>query len=411
VAIRWVNDGRVSYQRVGALTAVCALAPTKQSTTLEALSRAVFSALTRLVSIDEDHSKDVAQYLERLQLSKRYGDLQGLSASELVGKKLEAQDIWLSNSGLRASATGAITPDVINEPVQLAIELGLVRPRGCTLVDTGKALRVATSRSAEALTSPTLDGNLFSLSPGAGFAAAYVLLDADYDFMRAAYAVAAEEGLLQRQFSRREFATHLDQACIMLRDQNARRARTRTDELALRRLTKLAESIRKAPEASTRGGARPPDKTATLRTEPYVDVGLLSRVDRFAYRYRMSVSQLAFFEALVDATDAESFLNETLGSLYVRSTQLQSREASDDEIWEAMVTSYPQMRSSLGYASFKELAVVAISTLLDRVDPAHFEVADGVRVLKERQRSEPARVKFGVKRGGGLSYVKLGRAQ
>jgi hypothetical protein len=284
MAMRWVTVGRVSYQRVGVLTAVCALAPEKQSTSAEVLSRSVLNALSqRRVQLPEARASDFAVYLDRLQLSKRYGDLHGRSASELIGTDVEAQDYWLSDSRLRASATGAITQDVAGEPVQLAIDLGLLRPANCTLVDRGKALRLAASASSRALTSNG-DANLFALSPGAAVVALYVLLDADYDFVRAAYTVAAREGTLRRQFARREFAMQLDVACTMLRQRYLKQARTRADELALRRLAALAEAIRQAPGANTRGGARPPDKTATLRTEPYVDIGLIRRVNRFDYR-------------------------------------------------------------------------------------------------------------------------------
>ncbi|WP_421118593.1 hypothetical protein ACE2AJ_14625 [Aquihabitans daechungensis] len=168
------------------------------------------------------------------------------------------------------------------------------------------------------------------------------------------------------------------------------------------------------PSGARRSDARRRPATRQDRDaadRPYVDVGLLSRVNRFDYRYELTADQRGFFQALTDTDDADVFLNEKLAGLYVTATGIDSRPATDKEIWDAMAEMYPQMRSSLGYASFTELAVVAAASLLDASAPAHFEIADGVRVLKERQKSEPARVKFGVKRGGGLRYVKLGRRQ
>jgi len=408
MGLRWVVAGRVSFQRIGFLAATCEMAPIERATTPEALGGALYSRLKRGVEIPGDRSADFSTYLDKLQLSQRYGHLQNLDESALAGRTVESQDYWLSDSGLRASATGAITPDVVTEPTIWATDLGLLRANGCTLMDLGRALREAASESLAAISSPE-DNNLFVVSRGFALVALYSMLNADYDFVRAAYTVASED-LLSTEFTRREFATNLDRACMMLRSEFTKRARTHDDTRTLQRLLELAQSIKKSPSGHTRGGARPPDKTATVRLEPYVDIGLITRINRFNYRYRLTDGQGLFFETLIETADAEVFLHQSLVSQYVTAIGIESRPACDEEIWESLQASYTRMRgSSLGYVGFTELSVLAIASLLDRSNPIHFEVADGVRVLKEHQRLDPASVKFTVKRGGGLRYVKLGR--
>ena len=80
----------------------------------------------------------------------------------------------------------------------------------------------------------------------------------------------------------------------------------------------------------------------------------------------------------------------------------------DEEIWERVRTAYSMLKSALGFASFEEVALLAIGQLLNEsLGDRYFEVGDGLRVIQDRQKAEPRRVRFGVRRGGGLTYMKI----
>jgi hypothetical protein len=234
---------------------------------------------------------------------------------------------------------------------------------------------------------------------------AYALLDSDFDFVRAAYRVAP----VGADFTRAEFADTLNEACRVLKRQWTRQARSGADRRLLARLDDWARQIDRPRRSGKEwGGGRPPDQLATLRLEPYVDLGLLSRRSRTSYRYGLSEGQRRFFGAVAGAEDADQFLKRDLFSRFVEAGGVSAPSRLEpDEIWERVRNAYDILKSSLGFASFEEVVLLAIGQLLDEDESRYFEIGDGVDVIRERQRSHPRAIRFGVKRGGGLTYMKV----
>jgi hypothetical protein len=395
-------------QRAGALIAVTAAASDTRPTSLEGIARAYSSNIRRRVRVPSPAMDDVARYLRELRLWERYAAIRH-SDSLPADAEIELQDLWLADPRI-PSATGAITDEVIDEPPQLAESMRLIRANNFTRTDRGRALLALLSDDeqralATGQASDEAQANLFLLSLGVRCFVAYALLDADFEFVQAAYE-AIPRG---QQFTRAQFADHLNEACRTLRQRWVRRARSGAERRLLTRLDEWAKLIDR-PRLSGKkwGGGRPPDQLATLRLEPYVDIGVVTRLSRSAYRYELSPAQQAFFNELIAVDNADDFLRHRLFGGLLETFGERPHEVGDEEIWERVRTAYSMLKSALGFASFEEVALLAIGQLVNESrGHSYFEVGDGLRVIRDRQKAEPRRVRFGVRRGGGLTYMKI----
>jgi hypothetical protein len=394
-------------QRAGVLVAVTAGASDAKPTSLEGIARSYSGPLRRHVRVPGSETETVARYLREQRLWKRYSSLRQTEALP-PGTTVELQDLWLADPAVPA-ATGAITDEVIDEPPQLAASVRLVRANNFTRTDRGRAL-LALLDDAEkgALRQPSdsdAPRNLFLPSLGTRGFLAYVLLDADLDFVRVAYEVAP---IGMGEFTRAEFADELNEACRRLRARWTRQARSGADRRLLARLDEWARQIDKPRRSGKQwGGGRPPDQLATLRLEPYVDLGVLTRMSRNAYRYTLDTGQRAFFSELVELDDPDDYLNRTLFGSFLVAAGYTPERVSSDEAWSRIRGAYDTLKSALGFASFTEVVLLAIGRLLNEDGNRYFEVGDGIDVIRECQQADPRLIRFGVKRGGGLTYMKI----
>lgn len=402
--MRWIQTSRVSLQRLGTLLAVVTAASESRRTSVEALGKSSTQLLTAERTIAAENCKDVAEYVKHMHLWQRYEGLRGLAAGELVGKKVQAQDLWLSDPRV-PSASGAITERVTDEPAQLAVALRLVRAQNHTLTDRGRALRVAADTEVAVLRSPDTNStvNPMILRRGAGLILLYALLEADYDFLRTTHEVAVAGS---RRFSRADISGQMGAVCRKLRDEQRHKVRNGEDRQKLARLKELAESIETAGDAPTRGGARPPDQTSTVRLEPYVDLGLLSRTDRFEYRYAIDASQAAFYDSMLGQPVMEEWAAETLVGAYAKVANPKLGPVHPREKEGVLRAAWYELKSKMGYASITEAFLLANARLID-TGIGFFELAAGQAALREFHREDSKAIRFTMARGGAVSYFKL----
>ena len=414
MAPRWVSFARVSMQRPGHLVAVAAAASETVPTNLAGLARGYAEIVRRTHEVDDARADEVRGYIRLLRLWKRYGKLDQATALPPV----ERQDLWLADPDL-PSATGAVTDEVVDELPQLGVSLGFVRPHNFTRNDRGKAIVALYRSDLERLRAGETEPNLFRLvTPstaqrqrrGAACLLAHALIEADGDFASAAWAAHFEHGN-RDGFTRASFGELLPIACRRLADQLAR-SRVASDRLVISRLDTLARHIEEKTPSTERtwGGGRPRDQVATLRLEPYVDFGLVTRTSRTDYRYSLTAQQERFLYSLAQASDIATFLSTQLVSTYLQALGITPRAIDADEIWQRIEDAYSQLRSGLGYASAADVVLLAVAILLDEGGESYFELADGLNVLRARQRERPAEIRYGVSRTGEPTYIRLGKA-
>jgi hypothetical protein len=410
MALRLLPSATVGMQRAGALVAAAVAASETRLVPLERYSATFLDLLRHKVPVDDGHQSEVGAYLRGLALWKRYG---AQSRTE-VPSHVEIQDAWLSDPAM-PSATGAVTPAAAGDLPSLAAGLRLVRAGNHTLTARGRLLRLLGADATASIAGHSWRPNPLIVTPGLGLALLYLLLDADGDLVRAAYGSAAQASAVA--FTRYDFAVHhVVQGCDDLRRQLTRRGLSGANVAQARQLADLRDAILKTDrtraKSLTWGGGRPPDQAATVRLEPYVDLGLLTKDDRFSYTYRLTPGQQQFFVSLTSARDVGDVLDHGLAGAYLRARGVEAAAPlSPDEVWERLAAAYRDLRSAMGYASFHEVVLLALGRLIDEGNGRCFEVGDGVDVIRERHRLEPATVQFTVTRGGALRYMRIKEAR
>jgi hypothetical protein len=232
-------------------------------------------------------------------------------------------------------------------------------------------------------------------------------LEADGDFVQSAWSKA--QALQDDTFTRVDFTGCMKAACDDLMVRARRRARTGADRRVLIRLKEWTDAVDKPRgSGSDWGGGRPPDQLATLRIEPWVDLGLFTADDRFAYRYRLTDGQRKVVAAIASADDLSELTTGNLVRLmHTAQGRPVPRRASADEAWEAIRIAYGELRSRLGFAAFAEVVLLAAGRLADAPQPRLMELHQGVELLQERRREAPKDVRIGINRRGELTYMKL----
>jgi len=316
------------------------------------------------------------------------------------------QDVWLADP-LIPRATGAVTPESAQDLPVLATALRLTRDGTLTRTDRGRAVLCALGDATASIADGQEHPNPLRPSSAMTFLIASALLEADADFLQSAWRpmLESEGGALTRADLGRAMADVCDEFAQRMR----RKVRTGRDRDTLKKAMEWGKAVREARrEPRTWGGGRPPEQLCTVRCEPWVDLGLISSVDRFAYRYALAEQQRAFIAAFVDADDPVAFAESCIaGSLLACQGRKVPTPASEDEAWSAITRAYLDLRSRLGFASFKEVILLASGRLADAENPRLLELREGVDLLQARRRDGPGRVRIGINRGGQPTYVKL----
>jgi len=389
-------------QRVGAILAVASSASEQTVTSGSALGERSLALLRRPVPLPADFVGEFQKYTRDMRLWERY--VRSRQSDQLLaGLPVQVQDLWLADAAL-PSATGAITEQVADEPVSLAVDLQLVRGKNFTLTDRGRALRLAAAAQRDALVAGQRHPNPFALPLGAQVLVLWALLEADGEFASTSFQAAIKA--LGTSFTRASFSEQLGTVCRDLIKRWTRQARTGEDRASLTRLAELEREVSK-PRASGEnwGGGRPPDQAATVRLEPYVDLGVLSKVDRTVYKYQLHSAQEQFWGRLHE-DGVDRFLDASLVSAWADARGLALATSTDAEAWSAIEEAYRELRRPLGYASVDEVLLLAIGQEAEKAG-RYFEVGSGRDLVRRRYKENPRLIRFGVRRGGGLGYMKL----
>src|SRR5262249_14183215 len=138
-----------------------------------------------------------------------------------------------------------------------------------------------------------------------------------------------------------------------------------------------------------------------------VDLGLLHKPNPARYKYELLPRQVNFFERLVEADDPDEFCRRNLVKCLLEARGLTATPIAPEEIWPRIETSYETLRTGLGYTSLVEVVLLALGSLVNEHEGRYFEIQDGLDAVRVEQRRRPREIRYGVRRGGGLSYMRI----
>jgi hypothetical protein len=216
------------------------------------------------------------------------------------------------------------------------------------------------------------------------------------------------EKLLQlcEPFSDWEAGDYLSDIYRLLAKESRSKARSGDDLLKIQKLLDTADKIQSWKGRAYKGkGAR--DEAATIRLEPFVDLGLLSKPDPFAYRYQITDTTKTFFLPLMNSKSVEHFLWHSFFDASNKAFDLNAEHRVDREtILSVIQRTYTVLKSPLGYVPILEVALLAGIYSITEAG-AYFEISESLDMLKSLQKERSELVRFNVDRWGALTFVKF----
>lgn len=394
----WIDGVRKSMQRLGFLKCICSAASPDRGTTLADLARRHLEAASRKHDVDLGENARVGEYiLENKLNASRY---RGLDSSRIgVGgpyrMPVEAQDCHLADLRL-PSSTGAITPDVADEPVRLAIQLGLLRDVNMTL--TGRGQLVAGLQPNAILDLQNLGPNPLALTAGETLVWSAYVWEADRDVAAALCAGMVRE----KEFTRASLGDQLPELLRPVTERYSGMAVTAEDKARLRRLNEVVESVRQSRGKPAGGTGRAREQFITMRLESAVDLGYLNKVGRAGYQYEVNDRTALVCEALSRA-DPSGW--DPINA-FVESHPSGSFEEVRDEqsVFELISTASERLASPLGFRPISDSTLLASVGLMEVRRFISHRVA--VEVLERMQRARPKALQFMRDRDGRVALFK-----
>jgi len=384
---------RGSWQRLGHLKMLCAVASPSNSVNLEGITSRFQASICNLVSIPSNLSEQVVEYIKKHRYNE-YDLKKGLP------DKIELQDYYLADSRL-PSQVGALTGkrrgvDYLHmEYVEIpawAVRLKLLREGNYTLTDRGKTLLVPTMSSGRVVPeNAKKEANPFVISDGEKFLFLYCLLEADGDIINRLYSKLREQN--------EEFTVGTVRGLMLdvLKELSAKLT-SRFDRQPSLTETHVSNMIKTLERDS--------DQIVIPRLEPYVDCGLVRRVHRQYYTYRLCDNVGSFLGFLSEFDKIDDFLEKGLAKASIGLLGIQSR-TSTERLRHYLADSYLRMRSGLGYCSIRELAMLAVACAVNKHDC--FEIDDVEQELMSLYKEYGNKVRFTKDRQGYIALVRIDR--
>jgi hypothetical protein len=321
--------------------------------------------------------------------------------------EVEIQDSYLASPTLPSRRGKLVREDWRRYPY-LAVALGLLRPSTYSLTGMGQAFLAlvpdgerASFNAATPAYSAQSNANPLLLTAQQKLLLLFCFLQSDGSILQSLYA-----RLLQIPSPIADW-----EAGALLADiyrQASKRLSPRSGE-DLTKIQKLLDTAIKIDSWQGRPykgrGAR--DEAATIRLEPFVDLGLLTKPDPLAYRYKTTNETREFFALLELSESIDKFLNNSFFSAYANALAQRNKHRSDRvSVLSAVQRAFNVLKSPLGYAPILEVSLLAgINTLAD--SGTYFEIAECLDWLKLLQKERPELVRFNVNRRGDLTFIKF----
>jgi hypothetical protein len=389
-------------QRLGFVKYLVSRCARTATSSLDSLGKDLVGTVTR--KVNAPLTPALYRYIKRRLTDRAYDDLKrrlkGLSEGEQV--YIEIQDAYLASSSLPSRTGKLVYEDWRKFPYFLS-SLGLMRKGTYSLLVMGHTLlRLVPPEEVAAFREYTPEVNPFLLANKQRLLFLFLFLERDGDVLQPLYARISE---LPQPFSDREAGDLLPPIFRSLVKRYQERARSADDTTRLQRLLDTAASIERWKGKPYTGmGAR--QHAVTVRLEPFVDMGLLTKDDPFSYKYALSEVGEAFFARFAQAEDIGAFLESAFFRAVDSAFGFGARHADDDRIFTRFYEGYEQLKSPWGYAPIKDVALLAgIRSLIE--DGLYFEIEEAVSLLKALQRERPDVVVFNIDRMGNLVYVKF----
>jgi len=326
--------------------------------------------------------------------------------SERQVAQVELQDIYLADSSLQSRRGKLVKEDWRKYPY-LAIDLGLLRKGTYSLLVRGQSfLSLVTEEERKAFGKQEfsdVDVNPFQLTTEQRLLLLFSFIEKDGDVLSRLYSKLLP---LSEPFTDREAGDYLPEIYRFISKESRKKARSGDDLLRIQKMLDTADKI-EAWKGKPYSGKGARELSITPRLEPFVDLGLLSKPDPYAYRYKVTDATKIFFEPLIKVESIDYFLHSSFFEVTSKAFNLNAEHRADREIiLPAIQKAYVILKSPLGYVPILEVCLLAgIYSITE--SGRYFEISEATDTMKALQKEIPELVRFNVDRWGVLTFVKF----
>lgn len=411
--IRVFTNPKRCMQRLGFLKPLVWRASQSATNNLSTLGKELIASVSQKVSITL--SPHLEEYIKAVLTDPIYRNIRTIASKPVEDTldkpkvQIELQDLYLANSEL-PSRRGKLINDDWNKYPYLALNLGLLRKGTYSLLVRGQSFLSLVSDSEKKVFGkpggiPFNEGsNPFQLTIPQRLLLLFSFIEGDGDVLKWLY----EKLLpLSEPITDRETGGYLPEIYRAIIKEYRPKSRSGDDLLRIQRLLDTADKIERWTRAKPTGSKDILMQSVTPRLEPFVDLGLLSKPDPFAYRYKITDAIKTFFESLINSESIDHFLHYSFFKTANKAFNLNGENRPDREtILPAIQKAYTVLKSPLGYVPILEVALLAgIYSITE--SGSYFEISEVKDTLRFLQKEKPNLVRFNVDRWGALTFVKF----
>jgi hypothetical protein len=395
-------------QRLGFLKYVVASASLQRPSSAATIGRALLSAVSHKHAAVI--SSETREYCDRVFSEQHYRALRSQvqeAAEQQTPSQvdLELQDIYLSQDVLpskRGRILSGTEKDIHVFPT-LAVNLEFLTPKTYVLTSRGRLFANTVSPGEIDAFNRPLGINPLIISSGQAMVLLFSFLEADGDLASMLYpAIARKDGEFA-DYEVGDLIGELLSGYLLRVEKSATRMK---DKTKISKLKRTAESIKRWENKPYTGkGSR--DEWATLRLEPFVDMGLLTKPDKFAYKYAFNNRGRRFISHLESSSDLDSFLTGGYVSAAAQLLDLQASPSIDStEALDFLKNSNRLLANNIGYSDVIDTALLSAINLLHQRNKV-LEIGESIQILKEAQKKTPRDIHFNIDRWGNLKFINF----
>ncbi len=396
--IRVAKNPHHSQQRLGFLKYLTYTASQSDSTTLKTLETYLLQIINVKEKIELDDS--LRTYIKRRLRNKFINKLENQQKKIY----LDLQDIYLADPQMPSKTGKLYVVDCIRYPYFIS-SIGFVREKTYSLLVRGKVfLEFVPKEELNAFTNYTKTLNPFLLNDYQKYICLYSIIENDGYVLKPLYNKLLSLKKSFSDWSAGDFLAEIYMDIVKLYRPNV------TSGVDIKKLDGLSYSAKRIERWANKprtGGRGAKIDAITPRLEPFVDLGLLKKQDPYKYTlYYFSKHGRKFFNLFCFNKDVDKFLNDSFFSAINKSFKLMANSAKEEEIINAIFSAFNIIKSPLGYAPIKEVALFgAIKLLID--NKKIFEVGQATDLIMKYQKSHPYKARFQADRSGAPVYVKF----
>lgn len=398
VFIKALKNPHRSHQRLGFLKYLTYKASQSDSTTVRALGGDLLRIMSKKVNVKVNES--LKTYIER-RLRNQFRNILKNQQEKIY---LELQDLYLSDPQVPSKTGKLYLYDCQKRYPYLLSSIGFVREKTYSLLVRGKVfLEFIRREEMDTFTKYTRTLNPFLLSDYQKYICLYSILENDGDVLKPLYTRLLN---LENSFSDWVAGDFLPEIYMQISKIYRTKITNGIDRERLDNLFDSARRIERWVNKPRTGGRGAKIDAITPRLEPSVDLGLLKKPNPYRYEYYFSEQGREFFNLFCLSEDVGKFLDDSFFSILNKSFKLKANPAKKEEIIETLLFAFNKIKSPLGYAPIKEIALFgAIKSLVD--NRKYFEIGQVTKLIIEYQKLHPYEARFQVNSSGAPVYVKF----